>query len=235
LSKSDDSENFNSYGPSDSESIIEVISEKSNYRRHDEHTTQDQDERNKLIDALLNHIHTHIKEFSDDTVVDSKDDNLNLKSTKGKGAKEAQSGYKNRSSKAPQNVNIEHELNMAFNHSFVPEVKQSFPSRLPIYNSCSSSLLEKEEEYTHNIINSYLKLNDLDDTTNELDKFNDLTMVTDQFMSYIQKEELNSNKINNLQFEPLRRQEKQLTNKIYNGNTLENMPVCTFTDILSIY
>ena len=78
-------------------------------------------------------------------------------------------------------------------------------------------MLAKEVELTQNMINRYLQLNSVDDATNEIGKFHDLERVTEKFMTHIQKEELNYSKNINLQFEPQKRQEKQLTSKIYNG------------------
>ena len=89
-----------------------------------------------------------------------------------------------------------------------------------IYESTSSKILEKEEEFTHNMINDYFKLYDSGDNTNLIDQLNSLEKTTNDFMSYLKIQEMSQQNADLL--ESQRRHDKHLIHKIYNGNNLTN-------------
>lgn len=54
------------------------------------------------------------------------------------------------------------------------EINQTFPSRLKVYNAKSDAILQKEQEYTHKLIDSYLKLTNPSDEYDSKEEFSNL-------------------------------------------------------------
>lgn len=94
------------------------------------------------------------------------------------------------------------------------EVQQTFPNRLKIYEAHSSGILDKEESYMHQMIDSYLKLKEPSDPDKSMEEFYNFGDITDQFMDYLKREDQKLTS-STLFPETHKRQEEEIAAKIY--------------------
>lgn len=84
-----------------------------------------------------------------------------------------------------------------------------------MYNSKSDAILQKEQEYTHKLIDSYLKLTSPSEDDDIKEEFSNLCSISDEFMLYLKKED--QKYASNVASETQKRQENEIISRIYQG------------------
>jgi hypothetical protein len=84
-----------------------------------------------------------------------------------------------------------------------------------VYNSKSDAILQKEQEYTHKLIDSYLKLTSPSEDDDIKEEFSNLCSISDEFMLYLKKED--QKYASNVASETQKRQENEIISRIYQG------------------
>lgn len=159
---------------------------------------------------LLYEIAKQVKDFSEEKIIDY-EQIADTSEVLGDGfkSKEIYDDFRNKLRKSTRWSEIEKDWKKSISESFPEEAQQTFPDRVKIYNNKSGNILEKEEKFTHKIIDSYIKLTNPSEDTNQLDEFSNLWNITDGFLEYIKKEEQG----NNILSSPDRRNEFESVDK----------------------
>jgi len=155
--------------------------------------TEDQIDQNKLVLVLLGTIVGQVEEFSTDKVIDyvqaaDESDSLGdpLK------CKQLFNDFKARLVDSSPGMPAEHACKREVLESFHVEAKATFPDRLRVYNSLSESALATEQQYTHDLIDSYLRLTEPADADSQQCEFDRLCRVNAEFFDYLRREDQRS-------------------------------------------
>lgn len=84
---------------------------------------------------------------------------------------------------------LEKDCRKSLMESFIKETEGTFPSRLKIYQQKSGNILQKEEKYTLDMIDSYLKLMNYSDDSEQKKEFDRLSRINESFLEYLKKED----------------------------------------------
>lgn len=180
---------------SDGENDEEYVSDSSEVD-HKINSDSDSESENKPGQTLLllYEIAKQVKDFSEEKFIDY-EQIADTSEVLGDGfkSKELYDDFRNKLMKSTRWSDIEKDWKKSILESFPEEAQQTFPDRIKIYNNKSGKILEKEEKFTHKMIDSYIKLTNPSEDTNQMEEFSNLWNITDGFLDYLKKEERGNN------------------------------------------
>lgn len=151
---------------------------------------EEQIEKDRLTLLLLSEVIEQVKEFSAEKVIDfveisKSSPNLNDWSI----SKDLYYGFRKRLIQSTPSCEVEYDWKKNIMESFANEVQETFPHRLQIYESKCGNMLKKEEEYTHQMIDSWLSLTGEKGAVDKMEEFSKLCRINEEFLSYLKREE----------------------------------------------
>jgi hypothetical protein len=151
---------------------------------------EEQLEKDRLTLLLLSEVIEQVKEFSDEKAFDlieiSKSSSmLNDWSN----SKDLYFDFRKKLIQSSPISEVEYDCKKNIMESFASEVQETFPHRLQIYESKYGNMFKKEEEFTHQMIDSCLNLTGENGTVDKMEEFLKLCQINEEFLSYLKREE----------------------------------------------